>query len=372
MKNPLFLLFFFLLSSAGLFSQDDYPTDAQPGECYVRCNPEPKWEKTPVTVEKTPAYNELKTKSPEYTTVEEKIVIKPASKRFEFKQAQFKKVLDTIVVVEPFTEFTVETVQFVEDTTQVEVQPAYNSWEWKPYIENCKSTDPRACQVLCLVKNEPKTVPVPVKKLKSEPKYSSRTVGQKTMIIEKEIMVSPPEVIEREIPAVYQTIKKRVLVKDAFVEKVEVKPAYDTLITVRFEDTRSGIVKPMWVKIDCKWTEPNPLPIYYKFDKFNLTEESKKIIDERLYNLMLENPYITIQINAHTDSRDSDKYNLALSKKRAQSVVDYLIGKGISPKRLIAKGWGETRLTNKCDDGVPCTETEHQMNRRTEFQVVSN
>jgi hypothetical protein len=74
---------------------------------------------------------------------------------------------------------------------------------------------------------------------------------------------------------------------------------------------------------------------------------------------------------SHTDSRDNAKSNITLSQKRAQSVVDYLIEQKIDPARLAAKGYGETKLLNRCKDGVKCSEEEHQVNRRTEFRITS-
>jgi hypothetical protein len=74
---------------------------------------------------------------------------------------------------------------------------------------------------------------------------------------------------------------------------------------------------------------------------------------------------------SHTDSRGSSKSNIELSQRRAQSVVNYLIEQKIDPARLGAKGMGETKLLNKCKDGVTCTEEEHQRNRRTEFKITS-
>ncbi|MCD8528964.1 MAG: OmpA family protein [Chitinophagales bacterium] len=84
-----------------------------------------------------------------------------------------------------------------------------------------------------------------------------------------------------------------------------------------------------------------------------------------------ENKNLTIEIGSHTDSRGSDKYNEDLSQRRAQSVVDYFIGKGVPATQLQAKGYGESKLVNKCSNGVECTEEEHQQNRRTTFRVVS-
>jgi Outer membrane protein and related peptidoglycan-associated (lipo)proteins len=78
-----------------------------------------------------------------------------------------------------------------------------------------------------------------------------------------------------------------------------------------------------------------------------------------------------IHIESHTDSRAPNKYNERLSEKRAQSTLKWLVDKGINKKRLSAKGYGETQLTNQCSDGVECTEEEHQLNRRSMF-IIQN
>jgi len=86
--------------------------------------------------------------------------------------------------------------------------------------------------------------------------------------------------------------------------------------------------------------------------------------------LMRDKPGLRIELMSHTDSRGDDDYNMALSQQRAQSVVNYLVNKGIARNRLVAKGYGETRLKNRCSNGVNCTEEEHQQNRRTEFRII--
>jgi outer membrane protein OmpA-like peptidoglycan-associated protein/tetratricopeptide (TPR) repeat protein len=110
--------------------------------------------------------------------------------------------------------------------------------------------------------------------------------------------------------------------------------------------------------------------IYYDYDKATLRPESKLVLDSILV-FFQENPDLTIEIGSHTDSRGSDAYNLKLSQARAQSVVDYLIEKGIAKEKLLAKGYGETKPVNGCVNGVNCTEEEHQKNRRTTFRVAS-
>jgi outer membrane protein OmpA-like peptidoglycan-associated protein len=109
--------------------------------------------------------------------------------------------------------------------------------------------------------------------------------------------------------------------------------------------------------------------IYYAYKSAELTESSKGVLDT-LVLLLDFNPRVIIELSAHTDSRGGDEYNLKLSQARAESCVNYLITKGIKPERLVAKGYGETMLLNKCDNNTPCKEVEHQENRRTEFKVI--
>ncbi len=111
--------------------------------------------------------------------------------------------------------------------------------------------------------------------------------------------------------------------------------------------------------------------IYYQYDKFTLLDSSKSVIDTTMYKILIENPDIKIEIGSHTDSRGSDAYNQRLSQQRAQSVVDYLVKKGIPRKRLVARGYGESKpiAPNDNKDGSDNPEGR-QMNRRTEFRIV--
>lgn len=110
--------------------------------------------------------------------------------------------------------------------------------------------------------------------------------------------------------------------------------------------------------------------VFYDYGKATLRPESKNELN-RLVDFLKENPSIKVELGSHTDSRGSDAQNLQLSQKRAQACVDYLISQGIDKSLLIAKGYGETKLLNKCGNGVNCSEDEHQMNRRTEIKVLS-
>ncbi|MXV52185.1 OmpA family protein [Pedobacter sp. HMF7647] len=109
--------------------------------------------------------------------------------------------------------------------------------------------------------------------------------------------------------------------------------------------------------------------IYYDFDKTVIRHDAAKVLDE-LVQIMKENPTLKIELASHTDSRGVDIYNLDLSQRRAKSAVNYIISKGISSDRLKAKGYGETKLLNRCANGVKCTKADHQLNRRTEFTIL--
>ncbi len=133
--------------------------------------------------------------------------------------------------------------------------------------------------------------------------------------------------------------------------------------------------------------------VFYDFAKWDLRPEAMVSLDD-LVETLNDNPHVTIELMSHTDSRGTDEDNIVLSQKRAQSVVDYLISKGIDPERLQAKGYGESRPKEVTEEmhkqypflheGVILTEDyisrlaneeqreiAHQFNRRTEFQVLT-
>ena len=85
---------------------------------------------------------------------------------------------------------------------------------------------------------------------------------------------------------------------------------------------------------------------------------------------MHQYPAMTIAIRSHTDCRQTHKYNEQLSDKRANSTLEFIVKNGIARNRLTAKGYRETQLLNNCSDNIPCSEEEHQKNRRSEFIVV--
>lgn len=109
--------------------------------------------------------------------------------------------------------------------------------------------------------------------------------------------------------------------------------------------------------------------IYFDYDKSTIKDESIPMLTI-IMEYLIVNPTIKVELSAHTDSRAGDNYNLVLSSKRAQSVVSYLISKGIDKSRLIPKGYGESKLVNNCTNNIECSEAEHQENRRVELKIL--
>jgi outer membrane protein OmpA-like peptidoglycan-associated protein len=110
--------------------------------------------------------------------------------------------------------------------------------------------------------------------------------------------------------------------------------------------------------------------IYFDLDKWNIRPDAA--IDlAKIVDVMKEYPNMKVDVRSHTDSRQTFKYNERLSERRAKSTVTWMIKDGIVTDRLTGKGYGETQLINKCADGVPCSEEEHQLNRRSEFIITA-
>ncbi len=110
--------------------------------------------------------------------------------------------------------------------------------------------------------------------------------------------------------------------------------------------------------------------IYFDLDKSNIRPDAALELD-KVVTLMNKYPEMVIRLESHTDSRADDQYNMGLSNRRAKSTYEYIIAKGIDPQRIPKyEGFGESQLVNKCSNGVPCTEEEHQLNRRTEFIIL--
>lgn len=157
------------------------------------------------------------------------------------------------------------------------------------------------------------------------------------------------------------------------------KPEYTTReLSVTIEKTSGKTNLPIALeKATCKVTVGDDLGkcfgikmIYFDLDKSNIRTEAALDL-EKILAVLNDYPNMKLDIRSHTDSRASHQYNEALSDRRAKSTIQWLVKNGIAPNRLTGRGYGETELVNKCADGVPCTEEEHQANRRSEFIITA-
>jgi outer membrane protein OmpA-like peptidoglycan-associated protein len=110
-------------------------------------------------------------------------------------------------------------------------------------------------------------------------------------------------------------------------------------------------------------------PIYFDVNKSIIRPDAALEL-EKIVLVMNENPNMVVELGSHTDSRGSASSNESLSDRRAKASADYIKLRITNPERIYGKGFGETRLVNRCSDGVKCSKEEHQENRRTEFIIV--
>ena len=108
--------------------------------------------------------------------------------------------------------------------------------------------------------------------------------------------------------------------------------------------------------------------LLYELDQYKLQDDYVPVLDSIATSLK-KFSNLRIIIESHTDARGDRDYNLQLSQKRAESVRDYLVSKGIAADRVGAVGKGESQLLNECLDGVRCTDDQHRINRRTEIKL---
>ena len=155
------------------------------------------------------------------------------------------------------------------------------------------------------------------------------------------------------------------------------KESYNT-VEVAFNVNREPGVKTVNVGLE-KTEKPlglyddlfkrlNLKPIYFDFDKSNIRRDAA-IELMKVVEVLKEYPSMKIDVRSHTDSRGNNDYNMSLSDRRVKSTIQWMIEQGIDPSRLTGRGYGESQLLNKCSNGVPCTTSEHQVNRRSEFII---
>ena len=112
-------------------------------------------------------------------------------------------------------------------------------------------------------------------------------------------------------------------------------------------------------------------PILFELDKAEIKPRAARQLDE-IAAYMQTYPELLIDIRSHTDSRADDAYNLELSRRRVAVTMEYMIQQGVDPARISGRGYGETETVNRCNNGVNCTEAEHEKNRRSEFILSIN
>ena len=132
------------------------------------------------------------------------------------------------------------------------------------------------------------------------------------------------------------------------------------------------LILPYWNKSQLDALGLNLTPIYFSLNKSNIREDAVAILKQNI-DVLSKHPELSVLIYGFADSRGKESYNLPLSKKRAQQVKSYLINKGIDKKQIEqVNGKGEDFILNKCTEGVECTDTEHETNRRVEFIIFEN
>ena len=110
-------------------------------------------------------------------------------------------------------------------------------------------------------------------------------------------------------------------------------------------------------------------PVYFKYDSWSLSDDEFVQLD-KIIQILKDNPTLVIEAGVHTDTKNLESYNLLLSQKRAKTIVDYIVSKGINADRIYGKGYGEEGIVNICKNLVKCAPEEHQENRRTEFMII--
>lgn len=352
---------------AGVATAQNLPTNPAPGKCYVKCITKDEFKDVEEQVMIKPAYSKLEVVPGTFKTIEERVLVKEASKKLVYVPAVYETIEVPYVSKEKGASLKVVPAVFGKDTKVFEITPKTSGWEYKT-LDNCPSINKDACVTACFVEYPAQSKTVEITTLVSDARVEEAPIAENNATYKKQVIKTPARVDEIEIPAEYATIKRQVVDVAPTTRKVEVPAEYTTV--VRRELVKKG-GDTVWEEVDCRLLEATALPIFYEYNSAKLTKESEKIIDDMLLPLLQGNNK-NIEIMSHTDSRGNDSYNLSLSQQRANSVVNYLAAKGINRSRMAARGYGETRLVNRCANGVQCSDDEHARNRRTEFRILGN
>lgn len=360
------LLCLTLLVGFGYAQAQNLPDNPEPGKCYVKCITKDEFKQVEETIMVHAAYTRLEVVPATYKTVEDRVLVKEAAKKLVYVPAVYETIEVPYVKKEKHTDITVNPATFETGSRSIEISPKTSGWEYKETA--CNEPNKDDCVIACYVEYPASYQDFKLVTLASDATTSIASANEISGTYKKQVIKTPARMSEVEIPAEYSIIKRQVIDQPATTKSVNVPAVYKT-INRTVLSKKGGITT--WEEVDCGLLDNTILPIFYELGSARLTPDSKRTIDETLLPLLNSKP-VSIELMSHTDSRGNDDFNMSLSQQRANSVVNYLVSKGISRNRLVAKGYGETRLVNRCSNGVNCSETEHQKNRRTEFRVINN
>ncbi len=365
MKKLLLLTAIFAVAT---MSAQDLPQNPEPGKCYVRCTTPDVYVNETTTVVVKPAYKVLKTVPATFKTVTERVLVKEEGKKLSVIPAKWGTESVSYVSKEGANSLKIIPASFSNSSETIEVKPAYAQWELGSPAPDCASGNPDDCRYWCYKGYPAEFTTVSTQKLAADASTTKTAIAAKNASYTKRVMLEPAKVVEEVIPAEYNTITKTVIDKDAYTVE-ETVPAVTKTVTKEVLKTKGGLTT--WKEVECSLVEYQALPINWNTGSSTLTADAKRIIDTRLMPVLQQNPGAKLEIASHTDSRGSASSNQSLSERRAKSVADYLIANGVNASLLVANGYGENKLKNRCADGVSCTEREHASNRRTEFRLIN-
>ena len=363
------VLFVFAFMTAAVTMAQDLPENPEPGKCYVRCTTPDVYVNETITMTIKPAYKVLKTVPATYKTVTERVEVKAAGKRLTVVPEKWGTETVTYVSKEGGNTLSVTPASFRTSSETIEVKPAYAQWELGAPAPDCASGNPDDCRYWCYKGYPAEFTTVSTQALAADASASKSPISSKNSTYTKRVLLEPARVVEEVVPAEYNTITKTVLDTDAYTVE-ETIPAVTKTVTREVLKEKGGLTT--WKEVECSLVEYQALPISWNSGSATLTSEAQSIIDNRLLPILAQNPGVKVELASHTDSQGGAASNQELSERRAKAVADYLIAKGINSSLLVANGYGETKLLNRCKDGVSCTAREHAANRRTQFRLINN
>ena len=233
----------------------------------------------------------------------------------------------------------------------------YNTTKQLGYVSSNRSGEDHLYSSIPVCKGQIKVV---VKSLKDD----TIMTNSKVLILDENSNVIGSQVSNEKGEVVYDVDCEKIYIIEVY------KDGYVTAKMPLAKFTGGVIAVNVTIKpIDVVVTETEIIlnPIYFDFNKSNITKQGAEELDKLVY-VMSQNDKLKIYVKSHSDSKGDDKYNLNLSDKRAKATVQYVISKGIDVSRISGKGYGETELKIDCKN--KCTDEQNAINRRSEFLLV--